>query len=129
MNIPDGANRDYSGKKGIFYAWGWIGNKIPKSEHTWESDEIKNTFLKLVDSVPNIDGFMGRHNCEICNERLGCCSKKFKYNNKVYVCPDKVEHYILVHNYIPLQEVIDAVLNGIESQENQTYKKNHEGEF
>jgi len=35
----------------------------------------------------------------------------------------------LVHNYIPPQEVIDAVINGVDSEENQIYKKNHKGDI
>ena len=63
--IPDGANRDYAGRKGIFYAWGWIGDKIPNSDSKWESEEIKQQFLKNLEDIPLIDGYMGLHECEI----------------------------------------------------------------
>ena len=48
---------------------------------------------------------------------------------KVYVCPDQVKHYILDHNYVPPEEVIDAVLNGISTDENKIWMKNHIGVF
>jgi len=129
MFIPDGVNRDYSGKKGIFFSWGWIGNKVNKSESSWDSEDQISQFVSKISQVKKVDGYMGRHDCEICGEKMGSCSLKFKYGGKVYVSPDRVEHYILKHGYVPPKEVINSVFNGIDSEENKTYVKNHQNDL
>jgi hypothetical protein len=123
--INDGVNRDYSGRRGIFYAWGWIGNTIPATNISWISSEQKQSFLTNLKNIADCDAYKGHHDCEICQQPLGSSSKKLKYKNKVYVCPNKVDHYIVSHNYVPPAEVIAAVLNGVENSENKTWMKNH----
>ena len=57
---------------------------------------------------------------------LGSCSRKLKFGNRVYVCPDKVDHYIERHGYCPPDEVIKAITEGVDSDEHATFIKNRE---
>jgi hypothetical protein len=57
---------------------------------------------------------LGDHDCEFCNEcESACCEiRVVSVDGKIYAAPELIKHYIEVHNYLPPQEFIDAVMNG-----------------
>lgn len=58
--------------------------------------------------------FRGFHTCDFCDFvdiNLGATTILIAYKHKVYACPALITHYIEKHQYLPLGEFIEAVLN------------------
>ena len=124
MHIPDGSNIDYTNNKyprPNIYAWGWLGNFTPKSKNKMPQD-----LIELIKYAQPVNYCMGEHTCEICNNHQFNGSIKILHNNKLYICPSNVHHYIELHDYCPPPEVIEALKNGKILNEKETieYDKN-----
>jgi hypothetical protein len=52
----------------------------------------------------------GPHTCEFCGQFHAGGNFGVPSNGLLYVCPDMIAHYVRVHEYLPPQEFIDAVL-------------------
>lgn len=113
MYYQDLENKEF-GMKAI----GWLDkhNDFPKGDVSQDIIEklrgVKPRFLTA-----------GHHVCEFCfpdgkgyskmedatsSYEIHICSKE----GQVYVAPRMIIHYMKVHNYLPPQEYIDAVING-----------------
>lgn len=59
--------------------------------------------------------YMGDHDCEFCNKResASCEIRTVSIDGTVYAAPELIKHYIESHGYLPPQEFIDSVMNGI----------------
>ena len=125
--IPDGTNQDYTDPHyGVplfktTYAWGWLDSKETYNQG-WEDKKLKRdvlTKLKRLNSNHKeghrVDLYMGFQLCGFCKQGKHegfNGSLKIGHNDKCYVSPWGVEHYIKTHNYRPPDEVVDAILNG-----------------
>ena len=52
----------------------------------------------------------GFHTCEFCGKARGSCEIRVVGKEKLYVAPVLVHHYVVVHEYRPPEEFIQAVL-------------------
>lgn len=138
MEIQDGSTQDYTENKDYrrpcIYSWGWIGKTIPKSTNTLNEQEKSELIQKLKDINENYtqvtDHYMGHHTCEICGENKHNFNGtvRIQYEGKIYSSPAGVHHYIEKHDYIPPQEVLNAIEKGniINQEEWKQYNKNDE---
>lgn len=93
---------------------GWLQNKYP-----FNTGEIPVGFINKLNLYLHSDftvfHYMGDHDCEFCNscKDSACCEIRVVSNSgKIYAAPELIKHYIEVHNYLPPQEFIDAIMNG-----------------
>ena len=76
--------------------------------------------------------FLGYHECDFCdfiNVELGATTILIAYENKVYVCPALITHYIEDHSYLPPPKFIEAVLNYDHQYAMEYFKKIRENRF
>jgi len=96
------------------YAWGWIGDKVENPG--WTSSTSKGRIIEIISEVKAencLDLMLGSHSCEICKSNdISCGSIKIEYNDKIYISPWGVSHYIKEHDYHPIDEVISAIQYG-----------------
>ncbi|MFC1580268.1 hypothetical protein ACFL4N_05085 [Thermodesulfobacteriota bacterium] len=86
---------------------GWLGNTIPSS------GEIPGEFLKRLEWAYEhraIDeGWLGEHECEICNSCADSGEILIVDGHKMYVAPKMILHYVKDHSYLPPEEFMEAV--------------------
>ena len=105
---------DYFGEEyaKILTAVGWLENEKPFATGKVPTD----FFEKLSELQKNpwtFASFCGFHECNICQfkGKSGIKNIFIPYNNRIYVCPELITHYINNHFYLPPGEFIEAVLN------------------
>jgi hypothetical protein len=92
-------------------AIGWLGKSLPFAQGITPRD----VFTRLQEFVqqpwqPFV--LMGLHECELCQfagER-GTTNLFIPYQEKLYVCPELITHYINAHHYQPPAIFCEAVL-------------------
>jgi len=86
---------------------GWIGNEVPS---VGEIDDKMLSKLEWACSNRVIDqGWLGEHECEVCNSHTDRGEILIVYNNTMYVAPRILLHYITAHSYLPPGEFLNAV--------------------
>jgi hypothetical protein len=68
-------------------------------------DLLKDPFQPMVSA--------GLHECSVCQfqaEKRGQLNLFVPYNNKIYVCPELIVHYINAHHYLPPEIFISAAM-------------------
>jgi hypothetical protein len=117
----------------VLRAAGWLGNQVPSSGDTRE-EYIDRLMLAYERKQFFPDGTMGWHNCEICTTEdqhypggkvgpvvhwrgrdlrlYGHAHYLIRNQNVVYMAPALVLHYLLDHQYRPLDEFSQAVIVG-----------------
>ena len=92
------------------YAIGWIDKGQP-----YKNGKVSRKFIEKLKELINNPHvgmpYMGYHRCFLCSEFLGDDELFVVGKNKIYACPDSMDHYIEKHEYRPPQEFIDAVMN------------------
>ncbi len=76
--------------------------------------------------------FRGYHRCEFCdyvNVEFGATTILIAYENKIYICPALIAHYMEVHSYLPPNEFIKAVLNYDHQFAMEKFEKIRENKF
>jgi hypothetical protein len=113
MYIPD-LQKSADGK---FVNIGWLSK-----EHEYPRGEVSSTFLNKLEKICDNPVMLHRgfHVCEFCKAdrndtakwaKIGNGHIKVNYRNKYsFWAPTMIHHYISVHNYMPPQEFIDAVM-------------------
>ena len=86
---------------------GWIGNRIPSAGEV--SYEIIEKLEWAYDNREIDQGWLGEHECKICNNYTDRGEILIIDGNKMYVAPKMILHYIKDHSYRPPEEFIDAV--------------------
>ena len=92
------------------YAIGWIDKGKPYNKGS-VSPEFLMKIKSFIDNPHVGMPYMGFHRCFLCSTFLGDDELFIVGKNKIYVCPDSIDHYIEKHEYLPPQEFIDAVMN------------------
>lgn len=112
----------------------WLGDQVERSGTESPSAFIERLFDHHTDAYIFNDSTCGWHTCEICLKANNNDHKKVtfpdvswqgrelqvvgrghhlvRYNNKVYICPELILHYLLDHQYQPPVEFVEAVING-----------------
>ena len=141
MYISDGSTKDYDDeehKRPCIYSWGWIGDSVPLTLYYITPDIRKalvDQFKQFVDpKSPNykyvMQHYMGHHTCQICEKQDYYWNGSIRILNedRIYVCPAGVSHYIEEHRYTPPRQVLKAIKNGIflTEKEWQDFNKNDE---
>ncbi len=86
---------------------GWLGTSVPATGRI-NSDTLRK--LEWAADNRNIDqGWLGEHECEICNSHYDRGEILICDEEKNYVAPHMILHYIKDHSYLPPQEFLDAV--------------------
>jgi hypothetical protein len=78
--------------------------------------------------------FRGLHRCTLCLENSCLDNSEVNIfipsNGRIYICPGRIDHYIVKHNYLPPGEFLEALKEcpEIDSTEykNKLYKANKE---
>jgi len=115
--FKDLSTKNYFDKDGPYfygfkklYSIGWIDEGKPYNKGKVPKEFIQK--LKELIKTPHIGmPYRGYHNCYFCDETLGDDELFILGKNKIYVCPDSIDHYIEKHNYCPPKEFINAVMN------------------
>ena len=122
MYIKDGENKDYSGRSiERCYSWGWLTSER-HFKTGWEDLSEKQLFLTKLKTLPVVDIHRGQHTDEGLGLTIGCGIKsngliKFRSKNVLYIAPVSVIYYIEKLNYIPPEEVIDAIIDNVYTTE------------
>ena len=53
---------------------------------------------------------LGWHDCEFCGQFRGRSAFVVPSESGLYVCPEMLEHYVTVHDYLPPPAFVDAVM-------------------
>jgi hypothetical protein len=105
---------DYFGEEytEILTAVGWLENEKPFAKAK-VSKNFHEQLCKLQKDPWTFASFCGFHECSICQFKghSGINNIFIPHNNKIYVCPELITHYINNHFYLPPDEFIEAVLN------------------
>jgi hypothetical protein len=114
MWYEDLSECDYFGKNfsKILMPVGWLENEKPFAT----GKVSKDFYEKLCEFNKKPWGFsqfLGYHECNLCQfeGKLGIKNIFVPHNNKIYVCPELITHYINDHLYLPPNEFIEAVLD------------------
>jgi hypothetical protein len=104
-------NYHHHSKKELNIGWLQIDQPFPIGEVPIGFMERLNLYLN---SDFTLFHYMGDHDCEFCDKReSACCEIRVVSNEGIaYAAPELIRHYIEVHNYLPTQEFIDAVMSG-----------------
>jgi len=86
---------------------GWLGNRIPSSGEVLI--EIIEKLEWAYDHRVIDQGWLGEHECEICNNYTDRGEILIIDDDKMYVAPKMILHYIRDHSYRPPGEFIHAV--------------------
>jgi len=104
---------------------GWLDN-----QHDYPKGKLPQEFIERLWLFCNnpVCGTWGYHECELClhptfgvdvsynGAKLHLGSAEIRVIGKggtLYAAPDFIFHYVTVHDYLPPQEFIEAVLNGV----------------
>ena len=90
-------------EKGKPYSTGpTLPDVVEKLREFWDAREFRMAFL-------------GVHQCDFCDSQLidgfGSITSFVAYENKIYVFPDLIIHYIEKHDYLPPAEFVEALLS------------------
>lgn len=88
---------------------GWLGNRIPTTGEV--SPDILEKLKWAYDNRIIDQGWLGEHECEICNNHVDRGELLIIDGDKMYVAPRMILHYINEHSYLPPNEFLDAVGN------------------
>lgn len=86
---------------------GWIGDTIPSRGEVL--DEIMEKLEWAYDNREIDQGCLGEHECEICHNHTDRGEILIIDDDKMYVTPKMILHYINDHSYRPPKEFMDAV--------------------
>ena len=90
-------------------AVGWIGFRVPRKGRMDESDLAAIEHARRYQVVDT--GQLGCHPCLPCRLRLRHHEHRgeflVRYEDRVYVIPQMITHYIRSHHYLPPQEFLD----------------------
>jgi len=118
MKIKDLQPYDYMGKIEQVKSVGWLEGNFPKGE-------TDPKLVELLEKFPVINKCRGFHLCEYCDDQIkdgkivgetGNGEIWIVGKDQIYAAPSLIIHYIKDHNYLPPQEFIDSVFNGISSE-------------
>jgi len=118
MKIEDLSVYDYMVRNESVKAVGWL-------EGEFEKGKIDSKVIELLEKYPIKNRCRGWHSCEYCvNEEHASGNGEYWTVGKkgVYAAPSLIIHYIKEHNYLPPEEFIDSILNGIKP-DNELYDK------
>jgi len=86
---------------------GWIGDSVPSV------GIVRNDIIEKLEWAYNnrtIDqGWLGEHECEICNTHTDRGEILIIDGDRMYVAPKMILHYIKDHSYHPPEEFINAL--------------------
>jgi hypothetical protein len=121
MKIEDLTPYNYMGHIDAVKSVGWLQGDYPKGETDPKLVEILETY-------PTKNLCRGFHRCEYCeNEKIATGNGEIwtiGKDGQVYASPKMIIHYIKDHNYLPPQEYIDSVLNGVDpNRDEEAYEK------
>ncbi|MCB9854969.1 MAG: hypothetical protein H6818_04720 [Phycisphaerales bacterium] len=92
---------------------GWLD-----ADHPFETGKIDrrvfDQLIELLKSPWQPFVFMGIHECSLCQftgEAKGKSNLFVPANNRIYVAPELIAHYINAHHYKPTDEFCDAILS------------------
>ncbi len=86
---------------------GWVGDKAPTTGEV--SDKIIAKLEWAYDHRIIDQGWLGEHECEMCNNFFDRGEILIIDGDKMYVTPRMILHYIKTHSYCPPEEFLDAV--------------------
>ena len=86
---------------------GWLGSEIPSTGEV-STETLKKLEWAYVNRAID-QGWLGEHECEVCNNYTDRGEILIIDGDKMYVAPKMILHYIKVHSYHPPEEFIDAV--------------------
>ena len=91
---------------------GWLGEG-----HDFSADRVSDEFIAALKELclRPILLHRGVHPCEFCTDSVTGNGqiRVLHSNGNWYSAPTLVHHYVVEHQYLPPQDFIDAVLNGI----------------
>ncbi len=88
---------------------GWLGNSVPTTGEVSPENLEKLEWVyenRIIDQ-----GWMGEHECEICNNHVDRGELLVIDGDKMYVAPRMILHYINEHAYLPPKEFLNAIGN------------------
>jgi len=88
---------------------GWLDETRP-----FNKGEVPEEFIEKLKKAKRVNFTKGWHDCPFCGKAKGSHEIMVRYNNKIYMAPELIVHYIEEHNYQPPEEYINAVLNNEE---------------
>ncbi len=86
---------------------GWIRDMIQSTREV--TDDIIETLEWAYDNREIDKGWLGEHECEICNNHADRGEILIMDNDRMYGAPKMILHYIKNYFYRPPEEFIDAV--------------------
>ncbi len=113
MWYEDLSQCDYFGEElsETLTAIGWLENDKPFSKGKISQD-FYDKLCELSKNPWTFSMFCGIHECNLCQfeGKAGLNNIFIPHNNKIYICPELITHYINSHHYLPPNEFIEAVL-------------------
>ena len=106
---------------------GWL-----QLDHPYTKGKAPDGFLEKLSEykeyrVMQTRGFHGCDFCEKNNRENGSLSSNeirvVSKEGKIYASPMMIIHYVKYHNYLPPQEFIDAVMNGLSPKDSVEFWK------
>lgn len=94
---------------------GWLSK-----DHEFNKGDVPSGFIEKLkvygEREYRIHQTKGFHGCDFCADKHHGSNeiRIVGSDGIVYACPKLIIHYIEIHNYLPPQEFIDAVMNGPE---------------
>jgi hypothetical protein len=112
MYFPDlHIEERYFGVQAIKIGWLDDGKPYAKAEDPNSKKILEKIVFKLEEIGPSLFT-KGFHICPFCGEATSSTQFIIQIDKKTfYDAPDMIIHYMLIHNYLPPKEFIDAVLN------------------
>jgi hypothetical protein len=90
---------------------GWLDQAYPFPTGD-TSKKFRSILRRLVKDIKN--PMWGFHECEFCEGRRSQGNGEIHVvgpDGTIYIAPQLVVHYVEIHNYLPTQEFIDAILS------------------
>lgn len=85
---------------------GWLSK-----DYDFERGDVPNGFIQNLNIKKKRESIhRGYHNCDFCGNSHSCSIYKIDGDEKSYIFPDMLQHYIEQHKYKPPQEFIDVVM-------------------
>ena len=107
------------------YSVGWLesGEAYPMGTVSVQGfwDKLRYLSSSMLESIASHGSFRGLHSCSLC-ENDGKFAGEARLDGShanifvpgadcVYIAPGRVDHYIEVHNYLPPEEFVTAVMD------------------